>query len=432
MGGNFADVPLSVWASWPEPNYADPERRTWMPAFSLVWQIVSTLLVFGRFFLRARKLAGPFGLDDLFIFVAWLLSVGLTTTAWVNTIHHGVDRHTWDVRPDLFPPAALTAWLAQVFFLTSSCATKISILLFYRRMAVDVERKWQFAIWGAMAFTALYCLGFFLAYCLICQPLEAYWRSYDYEWAASTPHHCADAGTHFNPAIGSFSVISDLYAVLLPCIMLSRYDLQINFRQKLALNAIFATGALVAGAGIARTYYLTEMGTNPDTSWIGFDLFIWSIVECQLGIICACAPSLRAFLRKYLVDALRSSRNRSKRATATLGSTTAGSGQWDGRKAQTSQGGGGGGAKAKRSSGLDERALTGGNASPAHSAVELHSSVYGWESARKAHGGPWAMMEQRSSRDGSYDDRDGFSDRAESLRRDEGDPGRRHDVNNAV
>ena len=57
-----------------------------------------------------------------------------------------------------------------------------------------------------------------------------------------------------------------------------------------------------------------------DTSWAGFNLFIWALLECHLAIIFACAPSLRAFVRRYLGEALRtfrtSSNNRSKNATS--------------------------------------------------------------------------------------------------------------------
>lgn len=56
----------------------------------------------------------------------------------------------------------------------------------------------------------------------------------------------------------------------------------------------------VAGAGIGRTYYLIKLGITYDTSWTGFDLLVWTIIELHLGIICACAPSLRAFFRRYL------------------------------------------------------------------------------------------------------------------------------------
>ena len=57
--------------------------------------------------------------------------------------------------------------------------------------------------------------------------------------------------------------------------------------------------ASVAGAGVGRTYYLWAINHSYDTSWTGFNLFAWSMVECQLGMICACAPSLRAFFRHY-------------------------------------------------------------------------------------------------------------------------------------
>lgn len=107
MPGNFHEVPQSVVEAWPDPNYIDPVRRGWMPAFAMTWQIASTLLVAGRFYLRARKQAGSFGLDDLMIFIGWLFSIGFTITAWIGTEKYDLDRHTWDVHPPLYVGAAL-------------------------------------------------------------------------------------------------------------------------------------------------------------------------------------------------------------------------------------------------------------------------------------------------------------------------------------
>lgn len=45
---------------------------------------------------------------------------------------------------------------------------------------------------------------------------------------------------------------------------------------------------------------MIKLGKVYDTSWVGFNLLVWTVVELQLGIICACAPSLRAFFRRYL------------------------------------------------------------------------------------------------------------------------------------
>lgn len=50
-----------------------------MPAFAMVWQVASTILVWGRFYLRIRRLAGPFGYDDAFMLIAWVSS-GFSTT----------------------------------------------------------------------------------------------------------------------------------------------------------------------------------------------------------------------------------------------------------------------------------------------------------------------------------------------------------------
>jgi hypothetical protein len=70
--GNIQQIPQSVLEDWPAPNYENPVRRTWMPAFAIIWQVASTMLVWLRFYLRMRCLAGPFGYDDAFMLVAWV------------------------------------------------------------------------------------------------------------------------------------------------------------------------------------------------------------------------------------------------------------------------------------------------------------------------------------------------------------------------
>jgi hypothetical protein len=201
--------------------------------------------------------------------------------------------------------------------LVASGATKASVLLFYRRLVVGtLARRWKLAIYFALAFHAIYLVSITLGYLLICRPLQAYWMSYDYNW--NQDYTCAPANG-LNPVIGVLSVLSDVYAVALPFVILHYYTLDVPRAQRIGLNIIFALGLLVAGAGIGRTYYLIKLGNTYDTSWTGFDLLIWTIIELQLGIICACAPSLRAFFRRYVSEALRksfaSSKNKSRSGT---------------------------------------------------------------------------------------------------------------------
>ena len=242
MPGNFHEVPASVGASWPEPDYDTTNRRSWLPAFACAFLAFSTILIVGRTYLRARKMAGDFGLDDLFIFIGWLVSVGLTASACIDSMWYGMDVHTWDVNPNQYVGAALTGFIAQILFLCSTCATKASVLLFYRRMAKDTySPRWRYAIYTALGFTAAYFVGVLIAYCLVCQPLDAYWLSYNFNY--DEDFTCIN-GNVLSPLVGVLSVVSDIYAVALPCIMLYCYNLDVPRRQKIGLNIIFALGTV--------------------------------------------------------------------------------------------------------------------------------------------------------------------------------------------
>lgn len=73
------------------------------------WQVASTLLLSGRFYLRARRLAGSFGLDDLLIFFGWLFSVGLTAGTYLCAERYGLDRHIWDLQPAMYTGLGLVS-----------------------------------------------------------------------------------------------------------------------------------------------------------------------------------------------------------------------------------------------------------------------------------------------------------------------------------
>jgi hypothetical protein len=59
------------------------------------------------------------------------------------------------------------------------------------------------------------------------------------------------------------------------------------------------------GAGIARTVYLAA-GVDPyqsDKTWIAFNGYVAGLAEANLGLICACAPSLNRLSGRYFGSA---------------------------------------------------------------------------------------------------------------------------------
>ena len=130
--------------------------------------------------------------------------------------------------------------------LVGSGATKASILLFYRRLVTGtLDRRWKLAIYLALAFHALYLVGLTLGYFLICRPLEAYWMTFDIHWKAQHEgqYTCVSAQA-VNPVVGVLSVVSDVYAVVLPFVILHHYKLEVSRWQRIGLHFIFAAGLL--------------------------------------------------------------------------------------------------------------------------------------------------------------------------------------------
>lgn len=131
-------------------------------------------------------------------------------------------------------------WLDFVLSLCSTCSTKISVLLLYRRILTPSWRTgWNVAAWAAIGVTTAYFVAGILAFCLICDPLWAYWMAYDPEWDVAW--HCAD-GQWLNYFIGIVSVLSDLYAIALPLVIIGQTELHIPWKQKWTTYFFFCLG----------------------------------------------------------------------------------------------------------------------------------------------------------------------------------------------
>ncbi|KAK0895909.1 hypothetical protein LTR91_021684 [Friedmanniomyces endolithicus] len=267
-----------------------------MPGYAGTLYAAGTLMIALRLWLRLTKQAGALGLDDSLIVCAWLAGTMFTVDCFVAAIDFHIGRHVWDIPLTDFENLALLSWLAEFSFLITGACIKISVLLFYRRLVKDTyDPRWRSAVIAAIAFTAAYSIAFLFTLIFNCNPTEAYWKSFDVMYAKS--YTCVDT-TFVNLLAGIFAIISDVYAVVLPCLMTRHFDLATG--QKVALNIIFSLGLLVVAASAARTYYFYQVGRSPNVSPMIFNARAWSQLELQLGIICASFPALPVLFRRYL------------------------------------------------------------------------------------------------------------------------------------
>lgn len=57
----------------------DHTYRRWLPAYSIVIEAVTTLLLTIRMISRINRIGGLPGMDDVLIFVAWIFGFAMTT-----------------------------------------------------------------------------------------------------------------------------------------------------------------------------------------------------------------------------------------------------------------------------------------------------------------------------------------------------------------
>jgi hypothetical protein len=184
----------------------------------------------------------------------WVASAMFTAATLLYNYWGQGGRHIWDIEEDKRQNLVLSLWLCEVSFLVCGGLTKVSVLLFYRRLVDGTySRLWKWMVLLAIAFTTAYTIAFVVLLFFNCTPMVAYWRAFDPVYASTHHYTCLNTDIA-NVIVGICAGLSDLYAVALPCIITWHYS--VPKAKRIALNIVFSFGLIVVAASGARTYYL--------------------------------------------------------------------------------------------------------------------------------------------------------------------------------
>lgn len=182
-------------------------------------------------------------------------------------------------------------------------ATKTSILIFYLRMSKNTQNILRITSYVTLGIvnTAGIVLTFLNA--LRCRPPAA----------AYTPEvegRCISIVTLFLCS-APVNIVTDLAILVLPIPVLT--GMRLPQRQKTVLIFTFALGIFVAIVDVIRIYYLqkasddetlltlkTQIGAGQNFYWYASTALMWSAVEVNVGIICACIPTLKPLIKRIL------------------------------------------------------------------------------------------------------------------------------------
>ncbi|KAL2151636.1 hypothetical protein VTH82DRAFT_6734 [Thermothelomyces myriococcoides] len=272
-----------------DPKRAAEDNSGWLIGVtSAVWGLAFiTALV--RFYTRA-VISRSFGRDDVLMVLAVLCGIG-GLVAWIIGCHNGYGRHMDTIPPDRF----LTLIEAQFYqsIVEASFAygfLKISIALSLLRFSRGV---WYTRIlWLLIGFTCFYTLFAFVTFLAYCRPIAGL-------WSPELRPKCYSRVTYRNFGLfnAACNIFTDISFATLPVPLI--WSLQLQRRVRIYLIAILSGGYCAVGLGIARALFIIAYVHETDGTFLPFAPF-FEALQLNIGIIAACAPTLRPLVGRAL------------------------------------------------------------------------------------------------------------------------------------
>lgn len=184
--------------------------------------------------------------------------------------------------------------------------TKTSILIFYLRLSRNTVKLLRIASYITLAIVNI--AGIVLTFLSVfqCKPVSAVFDG------SGSLAQCIPLVTLYL-ASAPVNIITDLAILVLPIPVLT--GMRLPQKQKTILVVTFALGIFVAVVDVIRIYYLQvasvdvngslsdhtgTIGDQTDFAWYASLSLMWSAVEVNIGIICACIPTLKPLVTRIL------------------------------------------------------------------------------------------------------------------------------------
>ncbi|KAI2639020.1 MFS general substrate transporter [Hypomontagnella submonticulosa] len=282
-----------------------PDRGPAVFTVTLWTLILATCIVAARLLCRIR-IVRRVTWDDYFIVIAWIFAVVLSACIELG-VSKGLGRHDENIAPENWNALRRYEYAFSVLYNPSLMATKTSVLIFYLRLSKNTQKVLRLASWAVLAIVNVAGAVLTLINIFQCRPVQAAFDPYPHE------AYCVPLLTEFLCA-APVNVVTDLAILALPLPVLT--SMRLPRRQKVILIFTFALGIFVTIVDVVRIYYLEQaitqvsstasdnpaatFGDSPQFAWNASFTFMWSAIEVNVGIICACIPTLKPLVRRIL------------------------------------------------------------------------------------------------------------------------------------
>ncbi|KAJ4408722.1 hypothetical protein N0V91_002977 [Didymella pomorum] len=280
-------APPEVIATWPKPNYIDPVTRgSALMVVELTLLPIAMIIVFMRLYVRIVWLKKSWW-DDYLMVAAMVFSIGTTVLVIMATQLYGWDKHVWDMKLPELSTGRKASLAGQTLFVLASSTVKMSILVSYFRIAPE-KSLFRKLVWGTFALVFAAFIVFLVALWVQCIPISSYWL------LTADHRDCIPEGPPLMVQ-STLNVVTDfmIYALPIPTL----FTLSLPWNQRIGLVVLFSVGGVIVVAGSFRAYWIHyTLFETYDATWEGYNIWIWTAIETNVGVICGCIPALKPLL----------------------------------------------------------------------------------------------------------------------------------------
>ncbi|KAJ9155998.1 Fucose permease [Pleurostoma richardsiae] len=245
--------------------------------------------------------------DDYFMIIAWFLAAGLSATIDIATTK-GLGKHDANIPDKDRDALRKTEYTTSVLYYPALMATKTSVLIFYLRLSKNTQKVLRAASWVVLGIVNV--SGIIITFLNIfqCTPIQATFST------TTEDRKCLPLLTEFLCA-APVNIVTDLAILALPLPVLT--GMRLPSRQKTILVFTFSLAVFVTIIDVIRISYLqaavsdlpegtvtrsssVPFGGTTEFSWHASFAFMWIAVEVNVGMVCACIPTLKPLIMKIL------------------------------------------------------------------------------------------------------------------------------------
>ncbi|KAF2823678.1 hypothetical protein CC86DRAFT_327513 [Ophiobolus disseminans] len=265
-------------------------------AVGIIFPILAGIVVALRF--KARRLVKqPLQTDDWLALVALIFAYGFTAIVLTGSRMGNLGGHMeFDEMgiPQIGPwykYFAITNYAMIIVWNACVGITKLSIAFLYKR--IFGTRGFNMISWATIGLLVAWTIAFVLVGIFPCSPISD-------GWTTEVTTNCINAPATYTAGVAS-NIGLDIIILVIPIHQV--WKLHMPLRRKIGVAMIFALGSFVIITGIIRLVLLINaFGALENPMWrdITYEYsppMLWTIVELNLGVMCACLPLMRPVWR---------------------------------------------------------------------------------------------------------------------------------------